>query len=365
MKVVVVGAGYAGTIAANRLAKKVGAAGITVVNPRADFVQRIRLHERLAGASGAAVPLTTMLREGIATRLGVVDKIGDGQVTLGDGASLSFDHLFLAVGSTVAPLPGTVPVGTWEGAEQARSTLAGLPGGRVVTVVGGGLTGIETAAEVAFRRPDLRVRIVGETIAPSLWEGARQRARLGLDRLNVEVVEDSVERIDPGTGEGGSDVLRLRSGRSFVSHLTVWGIIGSVPDLAARSGLDVDAEGRAVVDAHLRSVTDPRIYVVGDCAAVPGSRASCATAMPQGAHAADTLARAVGGRRPTAFSMSYAGQALSLGRRDGVIQLSHRDDTVRRRHLAGRAAAGIKERVCRFTLFGARTATYTWLRDPK
>ncbi|ARQ68499.1 NAD(P)/FAD-dependent oxidoreductase [Streptomyces marincola] len=365
MKVVVVGAGYAGTLAANRLAKKVGAAGITVVNPRADFVQRIRLHERVAGATGAAAPLTSMLREGIATRLGAIDKIGDGQATLADGEVLPFDHLVLAVGSTVAPLPGTVPVGTWEGAEEARTALAGLPGGSMVTVVGGGPTGIETAAEIAYGRPELRVRLVGETIAASLSERARQRVRLGLRRLGVEVVEDRVERIEPGAGEGGGDLVRLRSGGPFVSHLTVWGVIGSVPDLAARSGLEVDAGGRAVVDRHLRSVTDPRILAVGDCAAVPGSRASCATAMPQGAHAGDTLARVIQGREPAAFSMGYVGQALSLGRRDGVVQASRRDDTVRDFHLAGRAAAVLKERVCRFTVYGARTATYTWLRGPK
>ncbi|MET7986417.1 NAD(P)/FAD-dependent oxidoreductase [Streptomyces sp. NPDC005070] len=365
MRVVVVGAGYAGTIAANRLAKKVKAAEITVINPRPDFVERVRLHEQIAGTGAATTPLTSMLREGVATRLDTVDKISDGEVALGDGSSLDFAYLFLAVGSTVAPLPGTVPVGTWEGAERARAALAGLPGGRTVTVIGGGLTGIETAAEVAFGRPDLHVRIVGRTIAASLSAGAQKRVRTGLDRLNVEVVEDSVAQIDPGAGEGGGDTVRLHSRLQFTSDLTLWAMIGGVPDLAARSGLEVDADGRAVVDEHLRSVTDPRIFVVGDCAAVPGARAACATAMPQGAHAADTLARMIEGRKPKPYSMGYTGQALSLGRRDGLLQVGRRDDTVWRLFFAGRTAAMGKERVCRYAKFGARTATYAWLRGPK
>ncbi|MFF0108597.1 NAD(P)/FAD-dependent oxidoreductase [Streptomyces hirsutus] len=364
MRVVVVGAGYAGTVATNRLARKVKAAEITVINPRPDFVERVRLHEQIAGTGAAATPLTSMLGEGVATRVGTVDKIGDGQLTLGDGASLGFDYLFLAVGSTVAPLPDTVAVGTWEGAEKARAALAGLPGGRAVTVIGGGLTGIETASEIAFGRPDLRVRIVGQTIAASLSAGAQKRVRTGLDRLNVEVVEDSVAQIDPGAGEGRGDMVRLHSRPQFTSDLTLWAIIGSVPDLAARSGLEVDADGRAVVDEHLRSVTDPRIFV-GDCAAVPGSRAACATAMPQGAHAADTLARMLQGRKPKPYSMGYAGQAVSLGRRDGLLQVSHRNDTVRRLYFAGRTAAVVKERICRYARFGARTATYAWLRGSK
>ncbi|WP_030265283.1 NAD(P)/FAD-dependent oxidoreductase [Streptomyces violens] len=358
MRVVVVGAGYAGVLAANRVAGKVKAAEITVVNPRPEFVERVRLHEQVAGTGVAATPLASMLREGVDVRVGVVDKIGDGQVTLDDGGSVDFDHLVLAVGSTVAPLPGTVAVGTWEGAEEARGALAGLARGKVVTVIGGGLTGIETAAEIAYGRPDLRVRIVGPTIAASLSAGARERVRAGLDRLGVEVVEDSVERIDPGE-------VRLRSGSSVASDLTLWAVIGSVPDLAARSGLEVEGDGRAVVDEYLRSVSDPRIFVVGDCAAVPGARAACATALPQGAHAADTLARVMQGREPEPYSMGYVGQALSLGRRDGVLQASRRDDTVRRFYLAGRTASVVKERICRYAKYGARTATYAWLRGPK
>jgi NADH dehydrogenase FAD-containing subunit len=365
MKVLVVGAGYAGTIAANRLAKKVKAAEITVINPRPDFVERVRLHEQVAGTGTAATPLTSMLSEGVATRIGTVDKIGDGQVTLSDGPSLDFDYLFLAVGSTVAPLPGTIPVGTWEGALEARTALAELPGGKAVTVIGGGLTGIETASEIAFGRPDLRVRIVGQTIAASLSAGGQKRVRTGLDRLNVEVVEGSVARIDRGAGEGGGDIVCLHSRSRFTSDLTLWAIIGSVPDLAAGSGLEVDADGRAVVDEHLRSVTDPRIFVVGDCAAVPGSRASCATAMPQGAHAADTLALMMQGRKPEPYSMGYAGQAVSLGRRDALVQVVRRNGTVRRLYFAGPAAVVAKERICRYARFGTRTATYAWPRGSK
>ena len=63
--------------------------------------------------------------------------------------------------------------------------------------------------------------------------------------------------------------------------------------------------------------------------------------------------------------MGYTGQALSLGRLDGLVQLSRRNDTVRRLYFAGRTAAVAKERVGRYARFGARTATYAWLRGSK
>lgn len=225
-----------------------------------------------------------------------------------------------------------------------------------MTVIGAGPTGIETAAEVAGARSDLKVRLVGRDLAAALSEGARRRVRAGLERLQVAVVEDVVAQVRPGEDGRGAGTVLPRSGERFDSDLTLWAVIGAVPDLAARSGLEVDERGRGVVDEYLRSVSDRRIFVVGDCAAVPGSRMSCQTAQPQGAHAADMLARTAKGRVLKPYSPLYIATGLSLGRRDGVIRFARRDDRARRQYLAGRAAAAIKEGVVRSAKHNARTA---------
>ncbi|ASY33250.1 NAD(P)/FAD-dependent oxidoreductase [Streptomyces sp. CLI2509] len=349
MKVLVVGAGYAGTLAANRLVKKVKGAEVTVVNPRAEFVERVRLHQRVAGSAEAARPLRSMLRDGIEVRVGAVEKVSEGTLVLAGGATLSYDHLFLAVGSTARPLPGTVPVGTWEGAGQARAALAALPAGAHVTVVGGGATGVETATEVAEQRPDLRVRLVGERIADMLSGKARARALAALGRLRVDLVEDVVTGAGAAEGE-----VRLRSGGSLPADLVLWAVVSGVPPLAADSGLDVDAAGRAVVDPYLRSVSDGRILAVGDCAAVPGARFGCQTAGPQAAHAVDVLARLVAGREPKPYPLRYVGRCVSLGRADAVMQFTHLDDSLRTAHLGGRTGARAKELIVRAAAFGSR-----------
>ncbi|WP_328406215.1 NAD(P)/FAD-dependent oxidoreductase [Nocardia sp. NBC_00403] len=342
MQVVVVGSGYSGTLVANRVAKKVKDAEIAVINPRPDFVERVRLHQQIAGTASVATPLTEVLRAGITARLGTVDKIGDGTAALTDGERIDFDYAFLAVGSTVVPMPGAVPVGTWEGAQQARAALAALSAGGQVTVVGGGATGIETAAEIAEARPDVRVRLVGSAVGGGLSEGAYRRVRAGLERLTVDIVDDGVIEIDPGTGQFDG-VVRLRSGSELTSDLTLWAIVAGVPDLAARSGLQVDARGRVVVDEFLRSVSDERIFAVGDCAAVPGARFACYTALPQAIHAADNFARLLEGRTPKPHSFPYWNRGISLGRKDAIAQFTHADDTVRRAYLAGRSAVVLKE----------------------
>ncbi|KUJ68536.1 hypothetical protein ACZ90_18295 [Streptomyces albus subsp. albus] len=226
--------------------------------------------------------------------------------------------------------------------------LAALPPGSTVTVIGGGATGIETAAEVAEARPDLRVRIVGSSVAGGFSHRAYQRVRTGLKRLAVDIVDDGVTEVADG-------VVRLGSGASYASDLTLWAIVSGVPDLAARSGLRVDADGRALVDAYLRSVDDERIFVVGDCAAVPGARFACALAGPQAAHAVDTLTRRLRGRKPEPYSPRYIARAVSLGRKRAVGQLTRPDDTLRRIYVTGRTGAVIKELASRGGKYGART----------
>ncbi|ADG77039.1 FAD-dependent pyridine nucleotide-disulfide oxidoreductase OS=Tsukamurella paurometabola (strain ATCC 8368 / DSM / CCUG 35730 / CIP 100753 / JCM 10117 /KCTC 9821 / NBRC 16120 / NCIMB 702349 / NCTC 13040) OX=521096 GN=Tpau_0398 PE=3 SV=1 [Tsukamurella paurometabola] len=347
MKVVVIGAGYAGTIAANRLMKKAGGADVTVVNPRGEFVERVRLHEYIAGSGSATTPLADMLNPAIRLVVGSVETIGDGSVTLADGTVLPFDHLVYAAGGAITAPAGTVAVGGFESAGRARTALAALPDGALVTVVGGGLTGIETAAEIAESWPALRVRLLSEgEIGASLGVGARRRVHRELERLGVQLRRGRYEEPD-GAG------------------LVLWAIATQVSDLAARSGLAVDDSGRVLVDEFLRSVSDPRIVAVGDGAAVPDARLSCQTALPQGAHGADNLARIIAGAEPKRFSMGYTGQNVSIGRRSAVIQTARRDDTPTRIWFGGRPAAFVKEQVCTMARGAARTANYAWLPAPK
>ncbi len=63
-KVLVIGGGYAGTLAANRLRMRPGVE-ITLINPRPEFVHRVRLHQFVAGTGEAAVDYGTLLGEGV------------------------------------------------------------------------------------------------------------------------------------------------------------------------------------------------------------------------------------------------------------------------------------------------------------
>jgi NADH dehydrogenase FAD-containing subunit len=105
-------------------------------------------------------------------------------------------------------------------------------------------------------------------------------------------------------------------------------------------------------------------------AALPGVpiRMACATAMPLGTAAADSILAALRGQPAPPFRFRYVFQCISLGRKDGLVQFVHSDDSPRERIISGRAAAWFKESVCRYTTVSLaierrRPGTYRWPRS--
>jgi len=152
--------GYAGTLAANRLRQRPDIE-ITLVNSRPVFVERIRLHQLVADTGAATADYATLLGEGVRLIVDTVERIenADRRVQLASGAELNYDYLIYAVGSTGAQptdlsrVPGAAEfahsVADLEGAQRLHYALADLPHNAPITVVGAGLTGIETASELA------------------------------------------------------------------------------------------------------------------------------------------------------------------------------------------------------------------------
>src|SRR5699024_470224 len=113
---------------------------------------------------------------------------------------------------------------------------------------------------------------------------------------------------------------------------TIWTAGFGVPDLAARSGLRTDALGRMVTDETLSSVDDARIVAAGDAAAPSGRpfRMSCQAAIQLGPLAGDTVLARIAGEQPAPVHLGFFALCLSLGRRAGLLQVAHRNDTASR-----------------------------------
>lgn len=356
-EVIVVGGGYAGVMAANRLTKRDDVT-VTLVNPRPTFVERIRLHQRVAGTHDAVVDYRDLLGKNVRLVVDAVERIDapGRRVTLSDGTSAPYDYLVYAVGSgsAVPSVPGAAehayPIASLEEAERLKPVLDAAGPGAAVTVVGAGPTGIETATELAEQ--GRAVTLVCDELGPYLHASGRRVVASTLARLGVTVITGPNATVTAVT----PDVVQLADGREIPGDVTIWTTGFGVPDLAARSGLATDAVGRLLTDETLTSVDDDRIVAAGDSAAPSDLpfRMSCQAAGQLGGTAGDTVLSRIAGAEPAPVAVAFVGQCLSLGRAAGMFEFSRRDDTPIGVHLGGRGAArlgaGIKELVCRSTV---------------
>ena len=360
-QVVVVGGGYAGVMAANRLMLRRDDVAVTLVNARPQFVERIRLHQRIAGSDDAVVDYGELLADGVRLEVATVERIDAAgrRLLLAGGGTLAYDYLVYAVGSTSAApqVPGATehayPLASLEEADRLAPALAAAGAGARVTVVGAGPSGIEVASELAEQGRAVTL-VCGDLLGPYLHPNGRRAVAAALARLGVEVVAGPGATVTAVT----ADAVQLADGRDLPSDVTIWTVGFAVPDLAARSGLATDAEGRLRTDETLTSLDDDRIVAAGDAGTPSGLpyRMSCQAAGQLGALAADTVLARVAGTEPAPARVGFVGQCLSLGRGAGLFQLAGRDDVPRGVYLGGRlgarAAARLKELACRSSVRG-------------
>ncbi|MFG1882345.1 NAD(P)/FAD-dependent oxidoreductase [Micromonospora sp. NPDC049102] len=366
-RIVVLGAGYAGAIAAGRLARRLHPDDIeiTVVNAEADFVERVRMHQLATGQDLTHRPLSTVYAgTGVQVRLARVTAVDVDRRTVAltdeQGADeIAYDTLVYALGSTAAEhgVPGVAEhaydIAGRPSALRLRDRLVHLTAGQRVLVVGGGLTGLEAVTEIAEARPDLDVAIAARGgLGDWLNDRARQHLRGVADRLGITVHEHTdVVRVEPSgvvTADGGT----------IPATVTVWTTGFAVHPIAAATTLTITATGQIVVDDTMRSVSHPDVYAIGDAGLAAGPdgkplRMSCASGTPMAWQAADAIAARLTGRTkmPNA-PLRYFNQCISLGRRDGIIQYVTADDRAKPSQLTGRLAARYKEVVCKGAAWG-------------
>lgn len=356
-RVVIVGGGFGGLMAAKALRK--APADVLLIDRRNHHTFQPLLYQVATAAlspGDIASPIRWILRKqsnvqvwlGEVTAVDPVKKI----VKLVDG-EVPYDYLVLAAGATHAYFghdewrPWALGLKTLEDAidmrgrvllafEQAERERDKQAQRRLLTfvVVGGGPTGVELAGSLAeisrhalardFRAIDpesARVILIegGPQLLSTYPEELSAFVKKSLERLGVAVWTGSVvTNIEPGKVHVGGEVIEAGT--------ILWAAGVSASPIGASLGAPLDRAGRVLVEDDLTVPKYPDIFVIGDLAALKDERAEwlpgvAQVAIQQGKHAAANIKLALDGLPKTRFVYRNLGNLATVGRNSAVADL--------------------------------------------
>ena len=355
--IVIVGAGFGGLTAAQKLGKS--AVRITIIDQRNHHLFQPLLYQVATAAlatSEIAWPIRFLMRKRaeVTTLLGTVSGVDPQNrcVNLQDGAAVAFDTLVLATGARHAYFghddwePFAPGLKTLEDATSIRRrVLLSLeraereddPARRAAlltfAIVGGGPTGVELAGAIVelvyqnlrgeFRRFDTRqARVLlieaGPRLLPAFAPDLSAYALKALARLGVEV------RLGSPVTDCNSSGVTI-GGQVVEADVILWAAGVRASPAAAWLAAPADSAGRVRAEPDLTVPGHPEIFVIGDTATVnvwngkpaPGIAPA---AKQQGAYVARTIKRRLtGDSQARPFRYRHAGDLATIGKRSAVI----------------------------------------------
>jgi NADH dehydrogenase len=271
----------------------------------------------------------------------------------------SYDALVIAVGSTsnYYGVPGaaehTRPFKTvvdamtlrarvvelFEMAEQAESREQRR---RLLSfvIVGGGVTGVEVAAEMldmardtllpmyaSLHKSDLTVTLIegGSRVVGAARPEHSAYVQRFLERRGVQIrLQARVDRVEPRC-------VHLASGEAIEGFTILWTAGVYPPELVRELPVQHVSDGRVTVDRWLRPLNPDgkpvdNVYVIGDCAASLREDgklqpALSQTAIAMGTHVGHQLVAQARGEKIEPFHFKDVGYIISLGKHSSVLEL--------------------------------------------
>ncbi|WP_440764597.1 NAD(P)/FAD-dependent oxidoreductase [Natronorubrum sp. DTA7] len=331
--VVVLGAGYAGAGAINKLQSELGGnARLTWI---ADVDYHLVLHEShrvirdpnvrsdiTFPVEDIADPSTRFIQDEV-TGLDVDEQV----VELADSDDVDYDYVLVGLGSQTAyyGIPGledhSLTLKSLDDALEIHEAVkdasqAATRGEPAQVVIGGaGLSGIQTAGEIAeFRdnhRAPIEIHLVEalEEIFPGNDPEVQQALRDLLEEAGVRIHTD-----DPIT-EAKADVIEFDEGEPLEHDVLVW--TGGITGRDAMDGVDLENEHNRVNTEANFQTSDERVFAIGDSAIIDqGDQPAPPTAQAawQAAEVAgENISRAIENRPLKTWEYNDKGTVVSVG----------------------------------------------------
>ncbi|TAL18647.1 hypothetical protein EPN96_00635 [bacterium] len=336
-RILIAGGGFGGLACMRRLSELLPSSGydICLLNSSPYHALKFRFHERVALTCPrehvrASLKLLAFASRARFIRDDLLAADFERKFLAGKKGEYPYDILVLALGAGAEfhSIKGveehSLNAYSLDGVERCARAVAGLlcyKNGEIsrVVVCGGGLTGVEVAAQLRVkagaRRLEITIVEAGERLVPfESFPSERERVIRYLKRARINSVTN-----DP-VAEAGESSLRLASGKKIEADLIIW--CGGT----RRAPLRGAGEGAFPVNGFLQSEEHPEVFSTGDFASVEeGDRfsnlLSAQRAIYQGKLAAENIARKESGEVLGEASYRPSGEVTALGDFDGVGEL--------------------------------------------
>lgn len=349
--VVVVGAGYGGITAILRLAKLFRLSSdspLHLVDKNPFHTLKTRLHEAAVHKREVTIDIGRIIgKQNILFHLGAISAIDPSSRVIRIGSQiLPYEYLILAVGSQANfyNIPGlqqfAYPLQSVDDADKIYKHISELCAQASsehdesvrrtmlrFVVGGGGLSGIEFAAELAdyikiraqnyrLNQKEVEVHIIeaAQEILPSL--NHIDRERMGKKLKQKDIIIHTNTRIT-GVSE---KTISMSTGISLSAWTIIWTGGIRIANLFQGNKLTTDALGRIKVDEYLRSTDFPKIFAIGDNAFIINPRtgspvpAAAQFALQQGRLVAENVYASISNAPLRPYKPRVLGEVVSLGK---------------------------------------------------
>jgi NADH:ubiquinone reductase (H+-translocating) len=355
--VLILGGGFAGVYTAAALEGLLGDdVGVTLINRDNFFLVTPLLFEAASGVlepRHAVMPIRRMFRsvgfmQGMVRSIDLPRAVVGVELVDGNVREVGFDHLVLALGGVTNTklIPGSEHGRTFKSLADAialrnhcirvfeeaeiESDAKRRAGLLTFVIVGGGLVGVELQGELtefvtsirsaypSVKDEEIRFELIeaGPRLVPEMDEELGAYVEKTFKRRGV--------RVRLNTKVSKMEETKLFIGEEVIEAKTIVVATGVVPHpLIGSLALEKDGKGRLKVESSMRCAANPKIWALGDCAAIPDPEGKPYPMLAQ--HAlreakclAGNLAAAIGGGEIRPFVYKSKGTLASLGHYKGV-----------------------------------------------
>jgi nitrite reductase (NADH) large subunit len=204
------------------------------------------------------------------TQVDRVRRVVRAEAADGRTVETTYDRLLLATGSHafVLPVPGNRLAGVvaYRDIADTQAMIDAARTHRHAVVIGGGVLGLEAANGLAQR--GMQVTVVHTNAWPmdrqlDAQAGALLQQALETRGIRFQLRAHTEELVDDG--QGRVRAVRFKDGTETMADLVVMAV-GIRPNMALAQQMRLHCERGVVVNDTLQTVTDPRVYAVGECA---------------------------------------------------------------------------------------------------